>query len=139
MLGETAKENHKWRQQKQLLKLKDYRMIQLICEMFNDCAKNQVAPGVLVCNPAIQIFSSFVCIKLHSKIPMPGFLYFPIQLLDCTVLGLGKLTIASHPWTKSKGIIHSWKTEHTSSTSKFVRKTVNSTETEGEVRKQLCG
>jgi hypothetical protein len=106
--------------------LQTYRTIQLICGIFNDSSRRQVSPALLAGNPAIQIFSCFVCIKLHGEIPMPGFAYFPIQFLDCCIMGIGMFTVASHPWTKSNSLIRLWKQNDSKKNDKCMRKALKS-------------
>jgi len=94
--------------------------------MFNDCTRFQATPALMVSNPAIQIFSGFVTVKLHNEIPMPGFLYFPVQFVDCCVLGIGILTVASYPWEKSKYMIMTLKQLKAAGNNEYTRKMLRS-------------
>lgn len=55
----------------------------------------RVVPSVVGLIPMLQIVFQFVCIKLHGKIAMPGFLIFPLILLDAVVTNAFVFTLAS--------------------------------------------
>ncbi len=86
-----------------------YRSIQVLEKMYNTFLKNQIVPGMVSCLPAIQIFSQYVCIKLHSEISMPGFLVFPTVLFDAALNNILMFTLASMVNTLSGNILLNWK------------------------------
>lgn len=86
-----------------------YRGVQVLEKMFNVFLKDQIVPGMVSCLPGIQIFSQYVCIKLHSEIPMPGLLVFPMVLLDAVLNNILMFTLASSVNTLSGKILSSWR------------------------------
>lgn len=74
----------------------------------NGYARNQVAPAVVIGMPSVQILSLFVCIKLHDVVPMPGFLIFPLILVDTFINNILTFTMASNVHNVSEQFLHDW-------------------------------
>lgn len=59
----------------------------------------RVVPTVIICSITLQVISQYVCIKLHDKIAMPGFLVFPLMCVDAFVVNVLVYSLAS--WVNS--------------------------------------
>ncbi|OXA42525.1 hypothetical protein Fcan01_22913 [Folsomia candida] len=81
--------------------LRTYRCIRLIEKIMNYSMKGQLVPAMIGIVPLIQVFTQFVCIKLYSEIPLPGFLIFPMLLLDSAIVNLVIETMAANVHTNS--------------------------------------
>ncbi|XP_035715556.1 uncharacterized protein LOC118438863 [Folsomia candida] len=79
--------------------LKLYRSIQILEKYMNGCTMVRIVPSMVLCTPNLQIISQFVSIKLHSKIAMPGFLIFPLIMVDAVIVNVFVYTLAS--WVNS--------------------------------------
>lgn len=55
--------------------------------------------------PAVEVVAQFVCIQLHDKIPMPGFLVFPMMGVDALIVNVLVFTLASWINTRSEDIL----------------------------------
>ncbi|OXA48160.1 hypothetical protein Fcan01_16887 [Folsomia candida] len=81
--------------------LHTYKCLRLLEKTINHAMKGQLVPAMIGVCPQIQVFSMFVCIKLYSKIPMPGFLIFPLVMFDSSVNNLVIETLAAKVNTNS--------------------------------------
>lgn len=81
--------------------LHTYRCILLIEKILNHSMKGQLVPAMIGVVPQIQVFTQFVCIKLYSKIPLPGFIIFPLLLIDSAINNLVIETMAAKVNTNS--------------------------------------
>ncbi|XP_035711826.1 uncharacterized protein LOC118437130 [Folsomia candida] len=81
--------------------LHTYRCIRLIEKILNHSMKGQLIPAMIGVVPQVQVFTQFVCIKLYSKIPLPGFIIFPLLLIDAAITNLVIETIAAKVNTNS--------------------------------------
>ncbi|OXA47653.1 hypothetical protein Fcan01_17564 [Folsomia candida] len=63
--------------------------------------KGQLVPAMIGVVPQIQVFTQFVCIKLYSKIQLPGFIIFPLLLIDSAINNLVIETMAAKVNTNS--------------------------------------
>ncbi|OXA63516.1 hypothetical protein Fcan01_00133 [Folsomia candida] len=68
--------------------LHTYRCVRLINKTLNHATQGQLVPAMIGVAPQLQVFAQFVCIKLYSKIPLPGFLFFPLLVVDSTICNL---------------------------------------------------
>lgn len=75
--------------------IRTYRCIQLLEKILNDALHDKLAPAIIGIGPLIQVFTQFVCVKLYSKIPLPGFLVFPIILINSLISNLVIQTLAA--------------------------------------------
>ncbi|OXA48545.1 Ubiquitin-like modifier-activating enzyme 1 [Folsomia candida] len=73
-----------------------YKRIQLVEKSFNNFTKNQILPFLISCAVALEVLALFVCIDLHKQIEMPGFLIFPMVMVDSLLTNLMVLTFASY-------------------------------------------
>lgn len=65
-----------------------YRQIQLLNSLNNQLFQDAFFPTAMSAAAAVLTVSLFVCIKLHEKIPMPGFAFFPQIGVNCTLVFL---------------------------------------------------
>lgn len=61
----------------------------------NEFLMARVVPALVSLTPIVQIICQYVCIKLHDQISMPGFLMFPLILVDAVVINGFVFTLAS--------------------------------------------
>ncbi len=59
-----------------------YRQLQLIEKQMNVTLRSFFIPGCLTFTTIGEIFTLFVCIKLHQEIPIQAFAFFPMLGLD---------------------------------------------------------
>lgn len=61
----------------------------------NSYVTQRIVPALIIGGPILQIVAQYVCIKIRDEIEMPGFLVFPLLLLDATLLNVLVFTCAS--------------------------------------------
>jgi len=59
-----------------------YRQIQLIGHIYNYVFQREYTPSIVATITGEIIVCVFVCIRLHDVVPMPGFLFYPLLLVD---------------------------------------------------------
>lgn len=79
--------------------IQSYRQVHILEKMLNDFLMTKISPAVVIFIPAVQIVSQFVSVMMHDKIAMPGFLIFPLFLVDGFVANVLVFTLAS--WVNS--------------------------------------
>lgn len=72
-----------------------YRCTQLLETSFNEFLMVRTVPAMVAFIPTLQIVSQYVCIKMRGEIEMPGFLLFPLILVDSVGVNLLVFTLAS--------------------------------------------
>lgn len=72
-----------------------YRCIQLLEKSFNGFLMVRTIPAMVAFIPTLQIVSQYVCITMHDEIEMPGFLVFPLMLIDSVMVNIMVFTLAS--------------------------------------------
>lgn len=82
-----------------------YRRMQILEIHLNGCFRAQFFPLVLSGMTALLIFCLYSCIRLHDKIPMPGFSYFPMVAMDGIVSILVMNTKAANVLEHSMAVI----------------------------------
>lgn len=88
-----------------------YRQVQVVEKNFNVFSKGQIVPTLVACTPGLQIFTQYVCIKLHSEIPMPGFLVFPMVFVEAIFNNILVFSLASIVNTRSLNLLQRWRKE----------------------------
>ncbi|OXA49146.1 hypothetical protein Fcan01_15418 [Folsomia candida] len=83
-----------------------YRRVHLLEKCVNDFVQPRVLPGLIFCVPGIQIIAQYITINHHADIAMPGFLVFPILLLNAVISNMLLLTLASFVHKNSTKILH---------------------------------
>lgn len=84
-----------------------YRWIQILVKAYNSFLRDRILPSIMLCVPGIQVVTLYVTINHHSDITMPGFLIFPLLLLNAGVTNVLGLTLASFVNSVSKRVIES--------------------------------
>lgn len=84
-----------------------YRCIQILEKSMNPYTSDKILPAMLICCPSIQIIGQFVSINLHGSIPMPGFLVFPLMMVDTTIFNVLIVTFASLIFSSSQKTLQS--------------------------------
>jgi hypothetical protein len=64
---------------------------------------------MLIIAPWAQIFSQYVCLKLHSQIPIHLFILFLLLCLNCWVHNIFVFTLSSWIHNESHDVLHLWK------------------------------
>ncbi|OXA43035.1 hypothetical protein Fcan01_22007 [Folsomia candida] len=72
-----------------------YRSIQIMEKLFNGYLMVGIVPTLIVLMPAAQVLTQFVSIMMHSDIPMPSFLMFPLVWLNSVMTNILVFTLAS--------------------------------------------
>lgn len=88
-----------------------YRRVQIMENQLNTCFRQQYFPLVLSGMTTLLIFCLYSCIRLHDKIPMPGFSYFPMVALDGVVSILGMNTKAANVLEHSTEVIEKFRND----------------------------
>jgi hypothetical protein len=101
-----------------------YKRIQIIERYFNNFLQNGLAPAMVIIVPCIQITGQYVCIKLHSQIPMPGFLLFPLILFDAGLHNIVVFSMASSIHNASTETLATWKRIHGGKKKSWERKQI---------------
>ncbi|OXA39735.1 hypothetical protein Fcan01_25593, partial [Folsomia candida] len=86
-----------------------YKTIFTLEKTMNKILQYRMVPVVIISLPTIQIMTQYVSIKLHSEIPMPGFLMYPILCVDCIICGVLIFTISAWVNTESERVLRSMK------------------------------
>ncbi|OXA39733.1 hypothetical protein Fcan01_25595 [Folsomia candida] len=79
-----------------------YRAIFTLEKTMNKILQYRMVPAMIIFPPAIQIMTQYVSIKLHSEIPMPGFLVYPILWMDCVICSVLIFSISAGVNTESE-------------------------------------
>lgn len=82
-----------------------YQRILLVEKSFNNFIKNQILPGLIFCAVVLEVLALYVCIELHRQVEMPGFLIFPMVMVDSVLTNLLVLTLASYVDKNSKNAL----------------------------------
>lgn len=99
-----------------------YRNIQILDNSFNVVLTERILPAIMICIPAIEIATLFVCFTLHQEIPIPGFLIFPIIAMSAGINNILIITLASKVYSASQRLLSLFEKTHQGRMSKFVRK-----------------
>ncbi|OXA47609.1 hypothetical protein Fcan01_17605 [Folsomia candida] len=79
--------------------IRTYRQVHIVEKMFNDYLMARITPAIVMAIPAIQIVTQFVSVTMHDQIAMPGFLVFPLFLVNGFINNVLVFTLAS--WINS--------------------------------------
>lgn len=66
----------------------------------------KVVPVCVFLVPMLESFCLFVCIKLHGETPYPGFVLFPILVVDTVIHNMFVFTVASWVHNESHEVLH---------------------------------
>lgn len=99
-----------------------YRQLQVMETQMNACFRQQYFPLLLSGMTALLIFCLYSCIRLHDKIPMPGFSYFPIVALDGIVSILVMNTKAANVLEHSMDLIEKFRNDISHGRKHWVKK-----------------
>lgn len=91
-------------------------------KQLNACFRQQYFPLLLSGMTALLIFCLYSCIRLHDKIPMPGFSYFPIVALDGIVSVLVMNTKAANVLEHSMALIKKFRNDPSYKRKHWVKK-----------------
>lgn len=69
---------------------------------------NRVLPTAITLVPGLQIVAQYVCIRLNTEIPMPGFLVFPLIGVNAIIYDILIFTVASSVHNLSQDILQSF-------------------------------
>jgi hypothetical protein len=75
--------------------------MQIIERHLNNFLQKKLTPLLLIVVPLGQTFSSYICIKFRSSIPLPVFLMFPMMLFDALGNNIVLFTFASWIYSRS--------------------------------------
>ncbi|OXA40279.1 hypothetical protein Fcan01_24857 [Folsomia candida] len=89
--------------------IKLYKYIQIYEKSFNAFLQPRVIPAIITCVPAIQIIALYVCLNHNEDIEMPGFLVFPLLLVDGFGTVILIFTLASHVHNSSENVMQTLK------------------------------
>lgn len=76
-----------------------YRQIQILERILNKLLNFLIIPAVISFTPMAEIVTMYVSFTLYKEIPMPGFVLFPLLMVDVTVINV--LTFMLAGWVNS--------------------------------------
>ncbi|OXA62575.1 hypothetical protein Fcan01_01536 [Folsomia candida] len=85
-----------------------YKALQVLEKSFNAFIMNRVLPTAITLVPGLQIVAQYVCIRLNTEIPMPGFLVFPLIGVNAIIYDILIFTVASSVHNLSQDILQSF-------------------------------
>jgi hypothetical protein len=88
--------------------LRFYDQLQLLMKQMNVTFQDFFTPGLFMSTSNAIVFILYVCIKLHSDVPMPGFAFFPMVLMDAVLVIGFDFAAAGFVYAKSKSVIGRW-------------------------------
>jgi hypothetical protein len=86
-----------------------YRELQVIQSMFNGCMQTWFVPALIFTGSMMQVVCMFATVRLHDRIPMPGFLFFPMMGVDNFITVFFMNDFASGIVMKSEMYLRMWK------------------------------
>jgi hypothetical protein len=86
-------------------RLRVYRRTQILLTSWTGCTRKWVLPLILQAATSVCIISLCVCLIMSGQIPVPGFLLFPLLLLNCVCFIIFVCTKASSVNTMSSLLI----------------------------------
>lgn len=89
--------------------IKTYRNLKIIEILATITNSWRLIPVFVVGFPAIQFFSSYVCIRLRDEISWPEFLMFPLVYWDGFLINMILFTAASNTYEGSSRLLRKWK------------------------------
>lgn len=88
-----------------------YRCLQVLEKELNHFGSTQVIPSILIMAPIVQIFCTFVLIKLFRTLPSEGIMTYPYLILIAVTACMVFETFAAQLLTKSAKQCGDWKME----------------------------
>jgi len=62
--------------------LRLYREVHILLKLYNGIFQTLYTPSVIAVAIGELVASVFVCIRLHAVVPMPGFIFYPVLIID---------------------------------------------------------
>jgi hypothetical protein len=94
-----------------LTRIKLYRCLQVLEKKLNAFASPRIVPALLFVGPMVEIFCTFVLIKLGRQLPSQGFMTYPM-IIAIIVLALTMYeTFAAEMGVKSERLMWLWRKE----------------------------
>lgn len=85
-----------------------YRCLQVLEKLLNSFGSTRVVPGILLVAPLVQIFCTFVLIKLASSMTSEGYITYPFIISICILACMVFETFAAQLGVKSKKLSEDW-------------------------------
>jgi len=85
--------------------LKLYKKLRVLEQYGSACYAHIFVPSLLLTATVLFFISTYVCLKLVGKIPMPGFLLFPGVLVNCIGVLLLMTNEAANVFGNSKQVL----------------------------------
>lgn len=89
-------------------RIKLYRCLQVLEKEQNRFGSERVVPAILVVAPIVQIFCTFVLIKLARSLTSEGYITYPFIISVCVVACMLFETFAAQLGIKSKKLSGDW-------------------------------
>jgi hypothetical protein len=86
-------------------RIRVYKIMQILMSCWTGCTRKGVLPLILQAATSVCIISLYVCLVMSDQIPFPGFLLFPLLLVNCVCFIIFICTKASKINTTSIGFI----------------------------------
>jgi hypothetical protein len=86
-------------------RIRMYRITQILMTSWTGCTRKGVLPCILQAATIVCIISFYVCIVMSDQIPFPGFLLFPLLLLNSVCFIMFVCTKASSVNSSSIALI----------------------------------
>lgn len=88
-----------------------YRSLQVFEKKFNHSLSTRVIPTTLIVAPILQIFCTYVLIKLSHRLPSQGYLTYPFAIFTCSKVCIIFETFAAQLFVNSEKLYADWKKE----------------------------
>jgi hypothetical protein len=82
-----------------------FRQISVLENILNNFLRKRVTPLLISICPFVQMFSQYLCIKFHGRVPPLVFLIFPVVFIDAFAVNVFSLTLASWVFSNSQTVI----------------------------------
>ncbi|OXA41061.1 hypothetical protein Fcan01_24347 [Folsomia candida] len=83
-------------------RIKLYRCLQILEKQFNLTLSTRVIPATMVVSPWLQIYCTFVMIKLARYLPSSGFMTYPFTIFICVMVCVVFETFAAQIFVNSE-------------------------------------
>lgn len=85
-----------------------YKQLQVLEHRFNDFGQSSLTPAMMTTAPMTSCFALFVTLRMHSKIAMPGFLFFPVIVLEALTAIIFAAHIGAQVLIESQEVLKKW-------------------------------
>jgi len=62
--------------------LRLFREVHILLKLYNGIFQTLYTPSVVAVALGELVAAVFVCIRLHAVVPMPGFIFYPLLIID---------------------------------------------------------